>query len=231
MPHTREPQYQAVLELRAKYGATRLGLSSDISWYEDPKRLAFSFSRYKFVSKMLSGSERVLEIGCGDGFFSRVVLQETGTLTAIDFDQVFIEDALDRAHPEWEIDFRPHDMLSGPVSGQPFDAAYTLDVLEHIPMEDENQFLENVVRSLKAHGTLIVGMPSLNSQTYASPRSREGHVNCKHAPDLEALLEKYFEYVFMFSMNDEVVHTGYHPMAQYLLALCCAPKSLSGSAG
>jgi hypothetical protein len=25
----------------------------------------------------------------------------------------------------------------------------------------------------------------------------------------------------MFSMNDEVVHTGFHPMAHYLFALCC----------
>jgi hypothetical protein len=25
----------------------------------------------------------------------------------------------------------------------------------------------------------------------------------------------------MFSMNDEVVHTGYHKMAHYLFALCC----------
>jgi len=25
-------------------------------------------------------------------------------------------------------------------------------------------------------------------------------------------------------MNDEVVHTGYHKMAHYLLALCCGKK-------
>ena len=30
--------------------------------------------------------------------------------------------------------------------------------------------------------------------------------------------------VFMFSMNDEVVHTGYHKMAHYLFGLCTGKK-------
>jgi len=28
-------------------------------------------------------------------------------------------------------------------------------------------------------------------------------------PEFRALMQKYFHHVFMFSMNDEVVHTGY----------------------
>jgi len=37
-------------------------------------------------------------------------------------------------------------------------------------------------------------------------------------------MENYFHTVLMFSMNDEVVHTGYHKMAQYLFAVCCDQK-------
>jgi hypothetical protein len=37
-------------------------------------------------------------------------------------------------------------------------------------------------------------------------------------------MQQYFDHVFMFSMNDEVVHTGYFPMAQYLFALCTGVK-------
>ncbi len=44
------------------------------------------------------------------------------------------------------------------------------------------------------------------------------------APDLKALMETYFHSVFMFSMNDETVHTGYHKMAHYVIALCAHPK-------
>ena len=38
----------------------------------------------------------------------------------------------------------------------------------------EGQFLRNVVDSLKPKGELIIGMPSLQSQTYASPISKAG---------------------------------------------------------
>ena len=41
---------------------------------------------------------------------------------------------------------------------------------------------------------------------------------------LKSLLSKYFHNVFIFSMNDEVVHTGFYPMAHYLFALCCDKK-------
>ena len=63
------------------------------------------------------------------------------------------------------------------------------------------------------------------SNSIASPRSKAGHVNCKSSPVLKALMQKFFHRVFMFSMNDEVVHTGYHKMAHYLFALCCGTKA------
>jgi hypothetical protein len=37
-------------------------------------------------------------------------------------------------------------------------------------------------------------------------------------------MEDYFHNVFVFSMNDEVVHTGYYPMAHYLFAVCAGKK-------
>lgn len=220
---TREPQYQGSLELRAKKGLTPLGVISSETWHIDPRRLGFVLARYKFVSKMLSGYRHVLEVGCGEAFGTRVVQQEVGRITAVDFDPVFIADARDRMESEWEFECYVHDMLSGPVEGS-FDAAYSLDVIEHIPAEQEHCFLQNTVDSLSERGVLIIGSPSLESQLFASAASKAGHVNCKSGPDLKALLANYFHHVFLFSMNDEVVHTGFYPMAHYLLALGCGRK-------
>ncbi|CCQ53625.1 hypothetical protein CWATWH8502_2077 [Crocosphaera watsonii WH 8502] len=69
-----------------------------------------------------------------------------------------------------------------------------------------------------------MGMPSLESQAYASEGSKQGHVNCKTGKDLKALMLDYFHNVFMFSMNDEVVHTGFFPMSHYLFALGVGKK-------
>ena len=83
--------------------------------------------------------------------------------------------------------------------------------------------MRNICSSLSKNGTCIIGMPSLESQAYASDISKLGHVNCKKSSELKLFLTQYFERVFTFSMNDEVVHTGFQPMSQYLLALCCFP--------
>jgi len=222
-PKTKEPQYGRCLEYFQERGLESMGLMTSQAWYDDPRRLTFTLARYKFVAKLFSGRRHVLEVGCADAFATRIVVQEVQRLTATDFDPVFIEDARRRQNDRWRFDCMVHDLLAGPVPGS-FDGAYALDVLEHIRPEDEAAFLTHLVASLEPDGALVLGMPSLESQAYASPISKEGHVNCKSMPDFKATLERYFHNVFMFSMNDEVVHTGYHRMAHYLFALCCGKK-------
>lgn len=218
MVKTKEPQYQECLDAAAERGFERLGLRSSQSWHDDPKHLLFRLSRYKFVSKMLAGSGHVLEIGCGDAFGTRIVQQAVTKLSATDFDEVFVEDVKQRMVDKWRFDVFTHDLLAGPIKGR-YDAVYALDVLEHIQQKDEHTFLRNAFAALTEHGVGIIGIPSLESQAHASPTSKAGHVNCKSMPDLRKLMLQFFHNVFMFSMNDEVVHTGYHPMAHYLFAV------------
>jgi hypothetical protein len=144
---TKEPQYQRCIELSKNKGVSRLGLMSNQVWHDDPKRLLFLLSRYKFIAKMLSGMNNVLEIGCADAFGTRIVVQEVSHLIAIDFDPVFIKDALERMEECWKFDCKVHDIIQKPVEGI-FDGAYALDVLEHISPDKEEIFISNVVSSL-----------------------------------------------------------------------------------
>lgn len=222
--HTREPQYQFLLDLE-RDGLEQLGLMSSQVWRDDPRRLLFVLARYKFVAKMFAGLGRVLEIGCADGFGTRLVRQEVPEVVATDFDPVFIERNRSSAKSKWDVDYRVHDILAGPVAGE-FDGAYAVDVVEHIPVEHELLFLRNLVASLNPRGVALLGTPSLESQVHASPPSKAGHVNCKDARGLRVLMAHCFHNVFLFSMNDEVLHTGFYPMAHYLWALGCHPKPL-----
>ena len=219
-PKTKEQQYSALFDAVEKHGVTKLGLMVNQAWNQDPKRTLFTLARYKFVSRMLQGRRRVLEIGCADAFGTRLVQQTVGKVTAVDFDPVFIDDVRARLDPTWPLECFVHDLLEGPVPGL-FDAIYSLDVLEHIRPEHEHRFITHMLQSLDENGVIIVGMPSLESQTYASPQSKAGHVNCKSGDDLKEVLNHYFHNVFLFSMNDETVHTGFYPMAHYLIGICC----------
>jgi len=221
---TKEPQYQDLLDVRDQIGIATLGLMTNQIWHDDPRRLGFILARYKFVSKMLSGRRDVAEIGCGDAFASRLVLQEVQKITVYDFDPLFIEDIRRRHSSRWPVEAHVHDILAGPLPRR-HDAIFSLDVIEHIAPEREDTYLRHLSSSLAESGVLIVGSPSLESQPYGSPQSKAGHINCKTGSELKRLLERHFKTVFLFSMNDEVVHTGFYPMAHYLLALCCEPKS------
>lgn len=220
---TQEKQYQFLIDRLEDRDLNSLGMMTSQGWDDDPKRLVFTLSRYKFVAKMLEGRNNVLEVGSADAFASRIVKQHVKRLTVTDFDPIFLDDVNARMSKEWPLDVAIHDMVKGPMD-QVYDAAYALDVLEHIQPSDEKAFIINICKSLTDDGVLIFGMPSLESQPYASEVSKEGHVNCKTLPDFKAVMGQYFYSVFMFSMNDEVVHTGFHKMANYLLAVCSHKK-------
>lgn len=219
-----EQQYQQFIAEFQHRGLEKLGLMSSWCWLSDPRRLGFVLARYKFVAKMIEGAGEALEVGCGDGFASRVVRQSVKALVGIDFDPAFIRNAEENVSSQWPITFIEHDILAKPFPRQ-FDAVYCLDVMEHIEPVQEEIFIRHLLQALKPTGVLLVGMPSLQSQAYASPQSKEGHVNCKDQSAFKALFKRYFHQVFMFSMNDEVIHTGFGPMAHYSIALCCGPLS------
>jgi 2-polyprenyl-3-methyl-5-hydroxy-6-metoxy-1,4-benzoquinol methylase len=220
---TKEKQYKVYLENLKKNGFSRLGLGASFGWEDDPIKLVISSSRYKFVSKILQGKKNVLEVGCGDAFYSRIVKQNVGSLTVCDFDKLFIEDFESRKEKTWKIQGLLHDMVKGSLPKK-YDAVYSLDVLEHIKKTNEKKFITNCLKSLKKNGIFICGMPSIESQKYASKASKEGHVNCKSGPELKKTMDKYFENTFVFSMNDEVVHTGFYKMAHYLISISTGKK-------
>lgn len=194
----------------------KLGAMSGYSWEHDPKRLAFTAARYKFVAKMLEGKRSVLEVGCADAFFSRIVRQHVDCLVAVDKSYDYIGSAKKVRSPRWHVYLNSWDILEdGPCApGGGFDAVYCLDVFEHIEKAREDVLLGNLA---KCAPVCIVGCPSAESQAWASEISRAEHVNCPTKAGLRDAMGRHFKQVFLFGMNDEVLHTGH--MAAYLFAL------------
>jgi hypothetical protein len=191
------------------------------TWRDDPKKFGIMLARYKFAAKMFEGIKGpVAEIGCADGFGARIVHQMVeGPLHLYDVEEAWL-DSFTAAN----LQFWTHDITRAPLPHGPssmrYRAIYMLDVYEHIEPVREHTALSNICRSLTADGVFLIGTPSLESQVYASAISKAGHVNCKTGEGLRRLLLAFFDNVFMFGMNDEVIHTGFLPMAHYLFALC-----------
>ena len=216
-----EKQYQKFFLEYSERGPVTLGPLYSAVWRSDPKKLVITLSRYKFVAKMLRNKSKVLEIGCAEGWAASLVSGEVGELTLSDMDTIW-EQSISDVH-QGKVKFKELDFVSK-CADQKYDAIYALDVLEHVLPINARTFCENLIKSLTEDGVAILGMPSIESQVYASEASKEGHVNCMSGEAFRELMNNYFKNVFLFSMNDEVVHTGFSQMAHYLIVLCVGPK-------
>jgi len=196
----------------------------------DPKRLCFFLSRYKFAGKMMKRCKRVIDIGCGDGIGTVSLISDTrAEVLGIDFDQPQIAyaqstlvPALENVNPaaKGRLKFECMDIVArGAEFRGKFDGLVSMDVIEHIAPKEEQAFLEVCRDSLSERGVALIGTPNDFASQYASKHSQVGHINMFTPDRLQETLERYFSRVFLFSMNDEMVHTGFDKMAHYLMAL------------
>jgi 2-polyprenyl-3-methyl-5-hydroxy-6-metoxy-1,4-benzoquinol methylase len=184
----------------------------------DPKHLAFVLARYKFAAKMLHGRERVMEVGSGDGFGLPIIAQAVGQVHCVDWDQRLLDGNARRLKHLTNVTYVKAD-LNKEAPGLNVDAAYWIDVLEHLDADTESAMLRNIIRCLPDEGVLLTGTPNKAASQYASPQSEKAHINLKTMDELRALMQRRFHNVFMFGMNDEVLHTGYAPMCHYIWSL------------
>lgn len=192
-----------------------LGPWTSYSLMHDPKHMAFVLSRYKFCAKMLEGKKNVAEIGFGDGFGIPIMAQAVGHLYCIDWDERLISGCQRRLGHLKNVSYKHADLNQTSLDLQA-DAAFCIDVIEHLDPAMEETFIHNMLKLLKQDSVLIIGTPNITASQYATQRSKDQHINLKSMADLKTLTAKYFKHVFMFGMNDEIVHTGYAPMSHYI---------------
>lgn len=202
-----------------------LGQHWSYNLLNDPKRLAFVLSRYKFAAKMCSRNKRVLELGSSEGIGTPILSEFAQQYTGVDMDK----DAIESAKRNWtndKVKFIEDDFLG--KSYGIFDTIVSLDVVEHIREGSEYLFWDTIYNNLGKDGIGMVGTPNITSTPYASQTSQLGHVNMFSAERLRECMERLFHNVFVFGINDEIVHTCFMPMSHYLIALGCNRKQLSG---
>ena len=85
-------------------------------------------------------------------------------------------------------------------------------------------FFEKCKSYLNPNGIFICGVPSIESQLYASEVNKESHINCMEFKELISLANKSFKNVLPFGMNDEIIHTGYRKMCHYNIVVCSFPR-------
>lgn len=189
----------------------------------DPKRLGFVLSRYKFAAKMACDAESVLELGCSEGIGATILAERAQKYVGVDLDLSAIKTAKGNLHPP-KFEFLYDDFM-GKKYGK-FKAVISLDVVEHILPEFEQLYFDTLLENLAEDGICVVGTPNITASAYASLASQLGHVNLYSQERLLAKLKEYFHQVFPFGMNDEIAHTGFGAMSHYILCVGCHKKTM-----
>lgn len=184
--------------------------------------LLIRLARYKFAARMLRPTDRVLEVGSGSGLGATFLAQHCAHVTGIDVKSTEVEEARSLSRRS-NVEFRVADLFTAQDLGQ-FDVVVNLDVIEHFPEEQGRKLVQCMASRLNPTGMMILGTPSFHAWQYQSALSKASHFKCYEQHELAAVVDASFGRTLLFSMNDEIVHTGSPKMAWYYFALGLLPK-------
>ena len=191
----------------------------ELSNPEEPlEMVGFTIARYKFACKWMRDTDRVLEVGCGDGFgcnfFSRHVAQVDG----LDIDEAAVA-ACARRYPRPNLRFLAEDIVhprSRPVPT--YDTAVSFEMIEHVGREEGRLMVANIAALLKDRGLLVLSTPRAREDRSLSRRKM--HVFEYDYETLLETLQPLFSRLTVFCQNDELIYAGHPSTAWNFVALC-----------
>ena len=122
-------------------------------------RIGDAARRRRIVRAALGAAsgERILDVGCGPGFFCAELAEEvgpSGSVVGVDSSSAMLELAARRCAAHEGVELRPGDAVSLPVDDAGFDAALCVQVLEYVP--DPTVALSEMHRALRPGGRVLV---------------------------------------------------------------------------
>jgi SAM-dependent methyltransferase len=119
-------------------------------------RMGATRHKEAFVRAAFAGRRRILEVGCGYGATLASLAADGRTLAGIELSPQLVGEARRRAPG---IEFLCRSAVRFDPPGEPFDAAYSIDFLEHVHPDDAPAHFASVHRCLADRGCYLVMTP------------------------------------------------------------------------
>lgn len=136
------------------------------NWYHqsikvDPFQRYWHRRRFEEITKVLEKvNGKVLDIGCADGIFSKVILDGTGAKKLIGID--ILKPSIDWANNHWKIinnmEFKVGDAHDLKYKSGTFSAVFAMEVLEHV--HEPLKVFSQINRVLQRGGYAVFLVPS-----------------------------------------------------------------------
>lgn len=115
----------------------------------------------KVLKRGLQSHHNVLEIGCGIGTYTSLLMQhvQQGEIVAMDISPKSIEEA-QKTYKQQNLKFLAADATDYDFDNLEFDFIIMPDVIEHIPIELHFQLFEKLSKVLKSNGKVFIHIPN-----------------------------------------------------------------------
>ncbi|AMA49799.1 MULTISPECIES: class I SAM-dependent methyltransferase [Flavobacterium] len=115
-----------------------------------------------YIIKKKQEKTEILDFGCGSGVFSYTLASKGSHVTAIDLNLKPVRILSEKIKFPQNIHFIENDIFKIDFKENKFDYIVALDVLEHIPIAELDNYLELFINLLKENGEIIISGPTEN---------------------------------------------------------------------
>lgn len=182
---------------------------------------------HKNLKKLgLNASSNVLEVGCGIGTVSELIIKSTpkGKFVGCDISEESIETARLR-NPQPNAQFLVDDM-SNFNSDIKFDFIVFPDVLEHIPVDQHARLFENISKVCKPDAKVLINIPEPNSLHWIRANKPELLQIIDQSLSMQDLLNNTYGYGFeVQSIIPYSIHTN---VSNYLSIVLVRDGKITG---
>lgn len=146
------------LENEIEHGKYLLAHGAGEVWnWETPAGRIRWARRVKMLTSHLQRGQRVLELGCGTGYFTRALAATGAQITAIDISPELLEVAR-RDCPQDGVTFEVQNAYALSYEDETFDSVVGSSVLHHLEIDSA---LHEIQRVLKASGVIYFTEPNM----------------------------------------------------------------------
>jgi len=168
---------------------------------QGPSLGPYSYYRGFFNSEVIREGDKLLDIGCGDGFFTkRFFSAKCSRVDAIDLDKEAIRMAMKYSGSP-NILYYTLDAVGNPFPGDSYDVIVWDGAIGHFSAEDSSKVLKKICNALTQEGIF------LGSESLGREEGGYDHHQFFSLDDLYALFKPYFRYMQMRSVDYKI---GWH---------------------
>ena len=197
-------------------------IAGDAQFYNELSRVMPYYSRrhwqYNQAKQVIKKGDKVLDIGCGSGFFLEEIKAITANLHGLEFNPKAVEECKRK-----NIEIHSSDLKDlSKLYGEEFDVITFFQVLEHVP--DFHSFIENSIKLLKPNGKLVIAVPNNNPYIYKYDKYDTLNLPPHHVGLWEKSTLSYLSQIF----NISTLNISIEPMDNFPRWLRVQSKQLLG---